>query len=61
MYWLIDRSFMITPYFKENSGNISEIISNNKPILLKTLYKINPKLLLKVFAGGITNAEKSRV
>lgn len=61
MYWLIDRSFMITPYFQENSGNISEIISNNKPILLKTLYKINKNLLLKVFAGGVTNPVKSRV
>ena len=53
MYWLIDRSFMITPYFQDNVKNVAETISSHKPILLKTLYTINPKLLLKCFAKNV--------
>lgn len=48
--WLIDRAFLISPNMQSNKDTISCCTNKNKAILLKTLYSINPKNLLKVFA-----------
>ena len=48
--WLVDRAFLISPNMQSNKDTISCCTNKNKAILLKTLYSINPKNLLKVFA-----------
>jgi len=48
--WLLDRGFMITPNIQSNNNNIKTNIDANKSILLKTLYDINPKVLLQCFS-----------
>lgn len=47
--WLIDRAFLMTPDTKHNRSTIQGTMNNNKALLLKTLYAINPKALLKCF------------
>jgi hypothetical protein len=49
--WLIDRAFNITNYqqAKKKLELTKSKTDNNKAILLKTLYNINPKILLKCF------------
>lgn len=49
MSWLIDRAFLITDNIKSNKFNIESKTNNNKSILLKTLYDINPQNILKIF------------
>lgn len=49
MSWLINRAFMIGAGAKRNKKNMNNILEQNKSILLKTLYNINPNLLLKCF------------
>lgn len=46
--WLIDRSFGITKPLQANAARIDKKVSMNRAIMLKTLYQINPKMLLKV-------------
>ena len=48
--WLIDRAFLITPNIQSNRDTMLCFTNKNKAILLKTLYSINPKNLLKVFS-----------
>lgn len=50
MCWLIDRAFMITNKVKANKDTINTNLNKNKAILLKVLYKVNPKMLLKIFS-----------
>ena len=47
MYWLINRAF------KVNSSN-SKLIKN-RPLLLNTLYKVNPKIFLECFSKNVKN------
>lgn len=50
MSWLIDRAFMITPNVKSNLNNINVNTNKNKSLLLKVLYDVNPKNVLKIFS-----------
>lgn len=47
--WLIDRAFFITPRVKVNSYSMKSILNKNRSILMKVLYEINSKNLLKCF------------
>lgn len=49
MSWLINRAFMITSKIQEQSDVISTKLSKNRPILLKILYDLNPKMFKKCF------------
>ena len=53
MSWLIDRAFCITVGAKRNHHTIQSTINNNKAILLKTLYTVNPQALLQCFNKGV--------
>lgn len=53
MSWLIDRAFCISIGSKKNKHVIQSTINNNKSILIKVLYTINPELLLKCFSKNI--------
>lgn len=54
MSWLIDRAFCISIGSKKNKHAIQSTINNNKSILIKVLYTINPELLLKCFSKNIS-------
>lgn len=49
MSWLIDRAFIITPEITSNMSTIKTTIGTNKALLLKVLYDVNDKSLLKCF------------
>ena len=51
--WLIDRAFFITAQSRRNKINAHT--EENKSLLLKTLYDINPKAVLKCFSKNIDN------
>lgn len=55
MSWLIDRAFCITNYqrAKQRIGLTNTTLDKNRVVLMKTLYTINPKLFLKVFAKNV--------
>lgn len=48
--WLIDRAFCITTDAKRHSYQVNSNTSKNKSLLLKTLYDINPKAVIKCFS-----------
>ena len=48
MSWLIDRAFHIP----EQTQNCHTKLDRNRPLLLKTLYEVNPKAFLKCFTGN---------
>ena len=50
MSWLIDRAFCITPSIKQNKNTIKNNTNKNKSLLIKVLYDINSKNLLKCFS-----------
>lgn len=50
MSWLIDRSFLISPELKRNKSKVNRKTNENKSILLKILYDINSKNVLKIFS-----------
>lgn len=52
MSWLINRCFMITPGTKRNRDKIQSKLNKNRSLLLKILYDLNPKMLLKCFKNG---------
>lgn len=51
--WLIDRAFFITA--QSHRRNNDAHTEKNKSLLLKTLYDINPKAVLKCFSKNIDN------
>lgn len=53
MSWLIDRAFTITPDAKRHKNETKSTISKNKSLLLKVLYDINSKNLLKCFSKNV--------
>lgn len=57
MSWLIDRAFGITTVVKNNKATCTSVLNKNRPILLKTLYSINPKNLLECFSKNAQNCE----
>lgn len=48
MSWLIDRAFIITNYVKQKNNAKT---NKNRPLLLKTLYTVNPEQFLKCFTS----------
>lgn len=50
MSWLIDRAFLITPQVKGKNYKMTSKINQNKALLLKVLYDINPNNILKIFS-----------
>ena len=57
MSWLINRAFCIGDGVKRNTKELQTTLNNNKAILLKTLYSINPDALLKCFAKNIEKVD----
>lgn len=53
MSWLIDRAFIITSGAKTNKDRSLTTINNNKAILIKVLYKVNPTAFLQCFSGNL--------
>ena len=49
--WLIDRAFMCSPSMQQNKDTIKSQTHRNRVILLKVLYTLNPKELLRCFSG----------
>lgn len=56
MAWLIDRAFIITNTMKPNESLIKRKTNENKSILLKTLYSINPQNILTIFGKNAQNS-----
>lgn len=52
MSWLINRCFLMTPSMISNKDKIQSRLNKNRPLLLKILYDLNPKMLLKCFING---------
>lgn len=49
--YLVDRAMAITPSMKgRRNGNCQSNLWRNRPLLLKTLYKVNPEGLLNCFS-----------
>lgn len=58
--WLIDRAFIITPPIIANRSKMATALNKNRPLLLKTLYIVNPEALLACFAQNIgTHSNKN--
>lgn len=50
MSWLIDRAFLITPNVQSNKNKTNRKTNENKALLLKVLYDINPQNVLQIFS-----------
>ena len=50
MSWLIDRAFLITPNIQSNKNKTDRKTNENKALLLKVLYDINPQNVLQIFS-----------
>lgn len=50
MSWLIDRAFCITPQSKGKIGITNSNTNENRALLLKVLYDINPNNIIKIFS-----------
>ena len=59
MSYLINRAFTPTSGIKHSGRPIKTNLNKNRPLLLKTLYELNPKQFLKCFSKNIDNKEKS--
>ena len=53
MSWLIDRAFIITSGAKTNKDRSLTTINNNKAILIKVLYQVNPVAFLQCFSKNL--------
>lgn len=51
--WLIDRAFLISPQSKMGAPHQDSNTNKNKSLLLKILYDINPKNVLKCFSKNV--------
>ena len=54
--WLIDRAFLITPKVAAQIGSLETTLNKNRSLLLKVLYDVNPKSLLKCFSANLPAA-----
>ena len=50
MSWMVDRAFVITGNMKRNINTVERKTNENKSILIKILYDVNKKNLLKIFS-----------
>ena len=53
MSWLVNRAFLITPQTIGKKDVSASTMRNNRSILLKTLYTVNPSSLLEVFSKNV--------
>ena len=53
MCWLINRAFLITPQSQGKADKNASTMRNNRAILLKTLYTVNPSNLLEIFSKNV--------
>ena len=49
MFWLLDRTFSISPKLKANQHKIKSKIKKNRSLMIKTLYTVNKKCFLDCF------------
>lgn len=49
MSWLINRAFIVTPGIRSKRQQLNTKLSKNRSILLKILYDLDSKMLLKCF------------
>ena len=54
--WLIDRAFLITLKVAAQIGSLETTLNKNRSLLLKVLYDVNPKSLLKCFSANLPTA-----
>lgn len=53
MSWLINRCFAMTPDIVRNRNRIQSKLSKNRPLLLKILWDLNPKMFLECFKNTL--------
>ena len=52
MFWLLDRSFSISPKLKVNQYKLKSKIKKNRSLMIKTLYNVNKECFLECFVKG---------
>lgn len=55
MSWLINRAFVVTSGAKRTKKYTQSKIYNNRAILMRVLYEVNPNMLLECFSKNIEN------
>ena len=61
MSYLINRAFIPTSGLKHSGRPIKTNLHKNRPLLLKTLYELNPKQFLKCFSKNITTKDEYKI
>ena len=61
MSYLINRAFNTSSKVKHKGRPIKTNLNKNRPLLLKTLYKLNPEQFLKCFSKNIKNKEINNI
>ena len=61
MSYLINRAFIPTSGLKHSGRPIKTNLHKNRPLLLKTLYELNPKQFLKCFSKNITAKDEYKI
>lgn len=59
MSWLLNRAFRIGAGIRRNKDTKNTNIEQNKVILMKVLYTVNPKVFLKCWSKTLENQELS--
>lgn len=55
MSYLLNRAFNITAGTRRNKKNTDSRTNNNRAILIRVLYEINPKVFLECFSSNVKN------
>lgn len=55
MFWLLNRTFFVSPRLKANQYKVKTTIKKNRSLMIKTLYQISPKCFLECFKKGEIN------
>lgn len=53
VFWLLNRTFSISPRLKANQYNIRSAIKKNRSIMIKTLYCVNKKVFMECFSKKV--------
>lgn len=53
MFWLLNRTFSVSPRLKANQYNIRSTIKKNRSIMIKTLYCVNKKVFMECFTENV--------
>ena len=57
MFWLLNRTFCVSPRLKANQYKIKTTIKKNRSLMIKTLYQINKRCFLECFKQGEMNEQ----